>query len=218
MKKAISLLLLISIANTLYAQLPARRFGIGVNPLALAEPSVAISTAGYYQFTKKFGIMAEPALLLGNSYFLPNNWKNIKGFRIAVQPKLSISFDNGFYLGFDGRFKSYSFNSTGRFIKNNYADTILVNGFRQREDIFGGALQLGLYVNLNKKETIFLDFSLGIGAKHRYITRKSNIAGYDIYLLDRQSDVALHPPYEFNDAGTVYTPGGVRLVFLLNKH
>lgn len=205
----------ISCSTVVFAQLPKGSYAIGVNPFGFGEPSIAIGVSGYHQFSNKISIMAEPSFLIGNIHSFPNTWKQIKGFRIVVQPKVSVSFDNKFYMGLDGRFKTYSFKSTGSFIKNDLSDTITVNNFFQRQTLFGGALMFGLYVNLNKKSTVFLDMSMGIGVKHRLIKRVSNIAGYDKFYLQRQSDVALYPQYEYNNAGTVYAPGGIRLIFLL---
>lgn len=91
----------------------------------------------------------------------------------------------------------------------------MVNDFSQKNDLYAGALLLGLYINLNQKKTVFLDINFGLGARQRKIVRKSSIPGYDTYVFPMRAPDGPKIDFENDEQGTVHVPATIRILFLL---
>lgn len=118
------------------------------------------------------------------------------------------------FMGVEFRYKPYNFSSTGDFINQSIADTLLGIAFIAHDDVLGGALIFGNTFNLTKDKRWKLELTFGIGAKQRFVKFISLPKGYIIYRSFIPKDGPIIPPPQ-EETGAPYFPISIRLRYCI---
>ena len=200
------------------AQKVDSKWSVGVNPLALAEPSITLGPCISYKLTPKIDLWAEVAYIFKRSYLMPTEWKNLNGFRFLFQPRYFLERNREFFIAAEFRLKNHTFlNGTKLSFTNdsNDKDTFSISNFKESQTLIGGAILFGKQIELNRKKNFFLEFTGGIGIKDRNINYHNNVPSNYKNNLVPLKKYALAPSYQLQET-TFYLPIAVRFFWKIN--
>ena len=191
---------------------PVRKWVLSFNPLGLLESAYGIGIG--YHLNKNSEIWSETSLLRGQPYAGANP---LTGFRQIVQYKRFIpSVNENFFLGFEMRYKYYSYRDTNDFANPGIPDTLRNVQFLSEHHIFGAALQVGRRFALSKEGRFQIETMIGFGVKDKFIDRRGPPAGYHYLDGGKSIDLSIRDLVE-QSGTTIYLPGSVRLIYCFGK-
>jgi hypothetical protein len=213
MKKYLILILFMAHVNC-FSQNKTNGLIIGTNPFSLAEPHTGIGLSLSKNVLKNYEIWTEITYFFNTTYII-NNWKNISGYRLIVQPRFFPFKNKGVFVATEFRLKNFSFNNELSFINHITKDTLKKFNANETQKIIGGALLVGKKVYLGEK--LFLECTVGFGARIRYVNWKNIPNNYE-YLIPRRVGLSFGPREEHfkkDNGESYYMPIGVRVLWQL---
>ncbi|WP_462253610.1 hypothetical protein [Ferruginibacter sp.] len=206
---------------------------ISFNPLGLLEPQTAICMGVGTRFSERSEFFTEIAYLGRNRVYKYHELVFYHGFRFLAQyryhflqqwrPIINLGRiteyqrkrrqKNQFFIGVEFRFKPVQFSAYNNFENKVTADTLNKFKYKASTQSIGGAILLGETFNLSKNGNWFLEFTIGIGAKHKFVKYKNLPQGYSV--VPKQ-------PLEWNfvpdideSIGMPYIPSTFRLRYII---
>ena len=190
---------------------PESRWSIGTNPLGFLEPEAAIGLSGAYRLSPHFELWTEPSIL-STGFNSVAHWHSLSGYRLIVQPRYYPNKRSPSFFALEWRLKHYHYTNTATFINDAAGDTLINYRHKVSQALSGGALVFGSQATLSRKHNMYLEFTIGIGAKVRVVKRLNIPAGYQ-YNYPRRH-YAFTIDYE-QEGGAIYVPLGFRLIWKL---
>lgn len=203
---------------------------ISFNIPALAEPHLAIGPSAGIRVTDRSELFTEAAfvtlspfnyvfnadidklrgarLILQYRYHFLQQWRPLFNIKSASKQHRSIRQP---FVAAEFRLKPLSFNTQSTLVNYNTNDTLHNYPFRANTITLGGALIFGNTFNLSSDGKWKLEFSAGLGAKHRLIRKNTLPAGYQLPFVER---IAFQLPRLYEETGTAIFPVAVRLRYL----
>lgn len=203
---------------------------VSANFLSMAEPQFTFGPSFGYRFTERSEVFAEAAWITKSPFY--NDWQGVEkmnGARLLFQyryhflqqwrPLLNFPHrrrgsksDREPFIGFEFRYKPYSFSSTHTFINSSTNDTLTDYHYNGNATVVGGALLFGHTVSLDHNEQFKLEFTAGIGGKYRHISFKNVPQGYEPFVVRK---VEFSYPQLPEEAGNAYFILAVRLRYTI---
>lgn len=197
------------------------------NPLALAEPQMAVGAGYGFRWTKRSELFTELSLLSDNPFY-KNFDNNLFGFRAITQyryhflrPWVQYGWfgrgiqSDGSFLSFEARVKNYWFSGTESFINQQTNDTLSLHPYRANATVLGGAILLGDVYDLSRNGKLRLEMSAGIGVKQKMVRMKNLPAGFQLW--DKGVREWSFVPRIYDPYGFFYLPFAVRLQYKISK-
>jgi Protein of unknown function (DUF3575) len=195
------------------------------NPLAIAEPQMAIGVGFGNRFTVRSAYFAELSYIT-KSIFYNTDVEKLNGFRFLAQYRYHF-FQNGKqakissrrvkrkpFIALEFRLKNYDFPTTATFVNYTTFDTISRIKTNVNATSIGGAILFGTSYNISKNNKWKLEVTAGIGAKQKTIHYKNVAKGYET-IRQRKRDV-FGPPEIYEEVGMPYFPIAFRIKYLIN--
>lgn len=196
---------------------------LSFNPLALAEPQMAIGVGYGFRWTNRSELFTELSLLTDNLFYKKFD-NNLEGFRLITQyryyfrhPLMPFSLlrrgiqSDESYITLEARLKNYQFSGTKNFINPQRNDTLGAYSYRASATVYGGAILLGDVYDLSRNSRLKLEVSAGIGVKQKVVKMTNLPAGYR--LLEGEIKEWGFVPRIYEPHGFLYLPFAIRLRF-----
>jgi hypothetical protein len=145
---------------------------------------------------------------------MPQEWKNMKGFRFIFQPRYFTNKRRTFFTP-EFRLKNFSFDNRLTLINHSTNDTLHSYPIRESQTVIGAALVCGEQFIISRKHDIIMELTIGIGGRTRYIKRKNLPAGYEYTPFDGFKEFYIN--YDANKSSTGSFPLGIRFVWNLGR-
>ena len=204
------------ICLTAFSQKENQRWSVGFNPLSFAESAMSIGPCVSYRLSERIGFWTEASYIFKNSY-LPNKWKGVEGFRGIFQTRFYKGKKRNKFIAAEFRIKEYSFSneSSLTYTTGDTSNDIMFSNFKETQLLVGGALVFGKEYILVKKQNIYMEFTFGLGGKHRFIDRNFVVPdGYSQFVI-RPIDGPFLNIYGSDNQGTIYFPLALRFFWRL---
>ena len=185
---------------------------IGVNPFSLFEPLSNIGPCAEIRVSPSVGFWAEATYIIRSQYQL-NDWQKVKGTRFIFQPRFYVGKKKYFFVAPEFRLKRFNYTIGLDFINAQTQDTLQNYLHRATQVQAGGGLVLGFRSWLSRKHNLTMEFTSGLGAKNRQITRKNIPSGYQYE--HGWGGFGLAPHYEWDNDVALYFPCSIRLIWKL---
>jgi len=199
------------------------------NPLALAEPQMAIGAGFGNRFSERSEYFTELSYLFKTPFY-SYQANSLKGVRFLSQYRYHFFgtgrplINSGFkkerktkhnrFIGAEFRLKMYNFSGKNTFVNNNSHDTIINISYKANAVSLGGAIVFGSTYNISKSGKLKIEITAGIGAKQKFVHFKDIVKDYEI-IIQRKPD-GLAPPYIYEAVGMPYIPCTIRLRYLID--
>lgn len=190
-------------------------------PLALAEPPMAIGFGYSRKWTKRSEVFTELSYLTSNPLF-PDMNQDLQGLRFLLQyryhftslvkPRAILWRQTGNHLSFvaiEFRLKNYLISGTENFVNPQLADTIFSKSYQAQAIVVGGAILIGEVYNLSANGKLQLETSIGLGAKQKFVRFKNVPTGYQV--MEPGIKEWAFVPKIYEAGNTVYLPFAIRL-------
>lgn len=187
---------------------------IGVNPFSLFEPLSNIGPCAEVRVSPSVGFWAEASYIFRNQYQL-NDWEKVRGNRFIFQPRFYIGKRKFFFVAPEFRLKRFNYTIGLDFVNAQTQDTLKNYIHRATQAQTGGGLVIGFRSWLSRKHNLTMEFTSGLGAKNRQITRKNIPSGYQFE--HGWDGFGLAPHYEWDNDVALYIPCSIRLVWKLES-
>ena len=185
---------------------------LSFNPHGLVEPEQgAIGLGAGYRFNKRIEAWVEGSYLY-NGIVSESDFTGLKGFRAIVSGKYFYQNKYGFFVGAEFRVKQYSFDDHGTFFNAQTNTTIDNYPYKAQHTLIGGGVFWGKRFKITGDGKFELEGNIGIGVKHRSISRKNVAAGYAIAEDIYHREVFINRDI---DADLPYFPATVRFIYHL---
>jgi hypothetical protein len=210
------LVLAFLLASILHAssQMNKPGWSIGVNPFSLFEPLSNLGPCAEIRVSPAVGCWAEASYILRSQYQL-NDWKQVRGARILLQPRFYFSKRREFFIAPEFRLKWFNYSVGLDFVNDQTRDTLMNYFHRATQVQIGGGLVMGIRGWLSRRHQLMVELTGGLGAKNRQIIRHDIPAGYQFVYNWR--GFGLTPHYELDNDVAVFIPGSIRLIWKLNR-
>ncbi len=197
---------------TIKAQGDQRYWSVGVNPFSPGESMSSAGPCVAFRVSPRLELWGEGSFIFHNLYKI-NDWEKLKGYRLIFQPRYFVGKERSFFISPEFRFKQFSYTNSLPFVNKTTNDTLHSYSHRASQVLVGGAFVMGDQFVLSKRRNLFMEVTIGIGVKQRFISRKNIPGGYQYYL--QPGGFGLAPHYNWNNNGTPYFPLGFRLIWRL---
>lgn len=188
---------------------------ITFNPIAIVELQQGAVGLGFgYRILKKAEIFAEASYLYKGFATLPENFKNLQGFRGIVSGKYFFKNKHHFFAGLEFRYKQYSFDDKSDFENLTTVDTLFQLNNTLRNTLYGGAALFGKRFKITSNGKFEIEAIIGIGCKYRFVNYNNVPAGYSKILYASKGGFGLYPIYDnYTQQQVAYFPATVRLLY-----
>jgi hypothetical protein len=200
------------------------------NPLALAEPQIAIGAGFGNRFSERSEYFTELSYIAKHPFYDMQE-KSLHGFRFLAQyryhflqqwrPLINLGVRNrerkarlNPFVGLEFRLKPFNFTDTRTFIKSTPPDTLNSFLYKANAVSIGGAILFGETYNISSNGKWKLEVTAGIGGKVKIIKYKNLPAGYEPLFV--QGGFGLKPPANDEAVGMPYFPFCIRLKYIVN--
>ena len=200
---------------------------LSFNPFSLVEGSLAIGTGFGNRFSRRSEYFTELSCL-ANSPLYPYYVASLSGFRFIAQyryhyfptnNRFSVAReggkrgDGGPFVALEFRLKQYYFSDSLGFINTATRDTLTNYPYHATATCPGGAVLFGSCNNLGANRRLKLEYTIGIGVKHKVVNFNRVPPGYEPVIL-RPVEWGFVPKI-YESRNTVYIPIAFRLRYLL---
>jgi hypothetical protein len=197
---------------------------LSFNPLAVAEPNLAVGAGFGKRLTKRSSYFTELSYLFANPFYKTMSG-TLSGFRFIGQYRYHLNRFAGSIFRFGGsrlqsfmalelRAKPYRFSRSGDFINTIQGDTLFNYTYNARAIVLGGAFLFGNIFYLSADGRWQLESSVGLGIKQKRVNFKNPKPPYTIAVLVVQEWGFVPRIYE--EVVTVNLPFAVRLRYNLH--
>jgi hypothetical protein len=199
------------------------------NPLALAEPQIAIGAGFGNRFSERSEYFTELSYI-AKTPFYDYQANSLHGFRFLSQyryhffgtgkPLINLGLrkerntKHNRFIGAEFRLKMYNFSGNNTFVNNTSNDTLRSISYNANAISLGGAILFGRAYNISKNGNWKIEITAGIGAKQKLVNFKGILKDYEI-IIQRKPD-GLAPPYIYEAVGMPYFPCSIRLKYIIN--
>ena len=191
-----------------------KKINLFINPFSVFEPHQAAVGAGIaYRHSDRW----EPAVELNYLFkgsLSEKKFNGLSGLRATGMIKYFVGQRKLFFIGFDLRYKHYSYNDSTNFIRRAPVDTLKNVHSATTMDVYGIGFIYGKQFLLSANGKLKLELMLGIGAKQRNAGWKAKPEGYTTYIEKGSGGSGIAPHYGYSE-GNVYFPGAVRIFYQL---
>jgi len=201
------------------------------NPLALAEPQIAIGAGFGNRFSKRSEYFAELSYVAKQPFYKYTAHKSLHGIRFIAQyryhflqqwrPLINLGESrrrrharHNPFVGLEFRVKPFNFSANSTFVRDSPADTLTDFLYRAKAVSLGGALIFGETYHLSSDGKWKLEFTMGIGGKVKIVDYKNIPDGYKPFLL--KGGWGLTPPGAAEAIGLPYFPCALRLRYVID--
>ena len=201
------------------------------NPLALAEPHLAMGGGFGNRFSKRSEYFTELSYVAKQPFYHYTAQKSLNGLRFIAQyryhflqqwrPLINMGerrrsrrASHNPFVGVEFRIKPFNFSANKTFVRDNPADTLSNFLYKANAVSLGGALIFGETINLSADERWKLEFTIGIGGKVKIINYKNIPDGYKPFLLEGGWGFA--SPGAAEAVGLPYFPCALRLRYVID--
>jgi hypothetical protein len=194
------------------------------NPLAVAEPNMAVGAGFGKRFTKRSSYFGELSYLFTNPFYkeMPGT---LTGFRFIGQYRYHLnrfgggifrfgSYGHQSFMALELRAKPYRFFRSGDFINTIQGDTLFNYTYNARAIVLGAAFLFGNIFNLSADGRWQLESSVGLGIKQKRVDFKNPKPPYAIAVLGVREWGFVPRIYE--EAVTLNLPFAVRMRYNLH--
>ncbi len=194
---------------------------ITFNPLALAEPHMAIGAGFGNRFTERSEYFAEFSYVM-KPIFYDMNITSLNGYRLLTQyryhflqrwrPLINLGKKRrdrtarlNPFVGVECRIKRFSFSdniSPALFLQNSTTGDIIKDfSYKAKALVLSTAIVFGGSYNINDKWK--LEIAGGIGGRNRRVSFKNLPNGYEVFNTPRLSGFRIPAIYENSEGGTL---------------
>ena len=203
------------------------------NPLALAEPKIAIGAGFGNRFSERSEYFTELSYIAKHPFYDMQE-KSLHGFRFLAQyryhflqrwrPLINLgNFTRASrernarqhpFIGIEFRLKPFNFTDKRTFLKSSPPDTLNSFLYKANAVSVGGAILFGETYNISSNGKWKLEVTAGIGGKVKIIKYKNLPVGYDPLFI--QGGFGLKPPANDEAVGMPYFPFCIRLKYIID--
>ncbi len=202
------------------------------NPLAFAEPQIAIGAGFGNRFSERSEYFTELSYIAKHPFYDMQE-KSLHGFRFLAQyryhflqqwrPLINLgdfskrnkerNARHNPFIGAEFRIKPFNFTNTRNFIKSSPPDTLNKFLYKANAVSIGGAILFGETYNISSNGKWKLEVTAGIGGKVKIIKYKNLPVGYDPLFI--QGGFGLKPPALDEAVGMPYFPCCIRVKYII---
>jgi hypothetical protein len=200
---------------------------LSFNPFSLVEGTLAIGAGFGNHFSRRSEYFSELSYL-AKSPLYPYYVTSLNGFRFIAQyryhhfPSNAGSNlraggkrgDGGPFVALEFRLKEYYFSDSLGFINTTTHDTLTKYPYHATATCLGGAVLFGSCNNLSANGRWKLEYTIGIGVKHKIVNFNHVPQGYEALILPA-AELGAYVPRIYESRNTVYIPIAFRLRYLL---
>lgn len=189
-----------------------RRWALTYNPLGLLEWPSAAGVGVAYRWNGHVELWSESSFIFNGHHLTQGP---VTGIKQILQGKYFPAKSGSLFFALELRYKSYQYRDTEVFVNPALHDTIFGLSNFARHYFWGGALQMGQRLNLDKSGRFQLEVMVGVGIRKWMVVRQGVPPGYEFINYRWSIDPNIRD-FKFQTEN-FYLPGSVRLIWLFGK-
>ncbi|MEO6405512.1 MAG: hypothetical protein ABIY51_13225 [Ferruginibacter sp.] len=175
------------------------------NPLSLAEPQAALGIGYHQQFTARSGYFIEVSAVFKSPFYggadpITGGYRGILQYRYQLIKK----HRRNHFVAAEFRLKRYGFIGSNNFGNTTIPDTLRNYNYKALATSLGGGILTGTLFDISKNDRWYLEMTIGIGAKRKFVKYENLPPGYAL-LMQRRPD-SFGPPDIDEAVGIPYFP------------
>lgn len=221
MNKIFSLLIVTFLALAATAQkneASVKKTFLTFNPFSLFEPHAAAGFGISKNIKARSSYFGELSYVFKTPFYRGAE-PVTGGFRLLQQYRYGVNmqYKAEYFIGAELRLKHFGFTGNNNvFINTSANDTISRYNYKAKATSVGGAIVIGTIINVSKNKKWQIEFTTGIGVKHKFVEYKNLPLGYKLFEPGTERRGTVGPPEIDEAVGMPYIPSTLRLRYLIN--